>query len=70
MLLELNATAAFVWQQLVATNGECDPVQALSARYPDVEPSRLARDVSTVLSQFADAALVEPTPASLKAGRQ
>jgi len=61
-LLELNVTAAVVWQQLAADE-ECDLVQTLSARYPDVEPSRLALDVDAVLNQFVDAGLVEPNPA-------
>jgi Coenzyme PQQ synthesis protein D (PqqD) len=61
-LLELNATAAFVWRQ-IAAGGKCNIVEAISARYPDVDESRLARDVDLVLTQFIEANLVAPKPA-------
>jgi Coenzyme PQQ synthesis protein D (PqqD) len=60
-LLELNASAAFVWEQ-IAAGGKCD-LEAISARYPDVDESRLARDVDAVLTRFMEANLVELKPA-------
>lgn len=62
-LLELNATAAVVWQQLAMGTG-LDPVQILSLRYPDVEPSIIARDISAVLDQFVEAGLAEAVPSA------
>jgi hypothetical protein len=52
----LNRTGMLVWQALA--NGT-DPIEALRARFPDSPREQLDRDISTVLTQLADAHLID-----------
>ncbi len=57
-MIKLNATAADVWTFLEQGYGEEQICDAMLEKY-DVERSRLASDIRTILSQFAEQGFLE-----------
>src|SRR5690606_38054717 len=55
----LNEVGAQIWQMLPPSCGDISEVSAeLCRRYPDVEPSLIETDVSTLISELAEQGLV------------